>query len=82
MGTGVAEMIFKEPPENWNLEQFDNYIQRLIALYRPVAFFMKMQDEGKFNMAEALFEKIWLFRDARHAKFPNARDQWMLVEEF
>jgi hypothetical protein len=81
-GQGLANYVFKEPPEDWELEQYDQYINYLIRIYRGVSFFMKTQDEERFNAAEKLFEKIWLFRDLRLAKFPSAKDNWLLVEDF
>lgn len=62
-------MLFSEPPEDWDVEQFNVYIKRLIGLYLPVAFFMRMQDEQKFNLAEMLHEKIWKFIDIRTTRF-------------
>lgn len=68
----VAELLFSEPPDDWTVEQFNVYIKRLVALYLPVAFFMKMQDENKFNLAESLHEKIWKFIDVRVERFGTA----------
>jgi hypothetical protein len=80
MGAGIAEMLFREPPEDWTLTQFDEYIERLINMYKPVYLFMKMQDKERFDLAESLHERIWVFRDARRVKFPDNLDKWMLVD--
>lgn len=83
MATGVAEMLLTEPPEDWTLEDYDKHITRLIDMYRNVAFFMNLgEGKSKFEQAEKLFDNIWVFRDGRHAKFPDERDKWMLVERF
>jgi hypothetical protein len=72
MGTGIVEMIFSEPPDDWSMEQFDTYTMRLINMYKPVAFFMNIGDgKENFKLADALHEKIWKFLDARIAKFTD-----------
>jgi len=80
MGSAASTLVLKEPPEDWGLEEYDSYINHLVSMYRYVGLFMKMQDEGKFNAAEELHEIIWTFRDARLEKFPQAKDNWMLVD--
>jgi hypothetical protein len=70
MGIGTADLIFKEPPEDWDVEQYDHYIDRLIKLYTPISLYMNLGDaKEKFRMAEALFEKAWLFIESRIDKF-------------
>jgi hypothetical protein len=83
MATGVVELALTEPPDDWELADYDKHINRLIDMYRNVYLFMNIGDsKAQFNMAEKIHESIWIFRDARHAKFPDERDKWMLVEDF
>lgn len=91
MSLGVIDLSLTEPPEGWSLEQYDKHINRLIGMYKGVYLEplkdarleggrFKLAEPEKFTLADKLHDMIWVFRDARIAKFPEAKDNWLLLE--
>lgn len=80
--TSVIDMSLQEPPEDWDLAQYDVHIGRLVNMYKDV-FLIPLKGVGsnpeKFIIADKLFEMIWVFRDARVAKF-DVKDDYLLLE--
>lgn len=81
MGSDVIDLSLSEPPDGWNLEQFNVHIERLIKMYKGC--YLRMDGIG-LTLADKIHERIWTFRDRRSELFFAGRhdggDTWLLIE--
>jgi hypothetical protein len=77
MGHSVIDLSLDQPPEGWNLDQFNKHIERLVAMYRGCYLSMNLT---QMTLANRIHERIWIFRDERIKRFPLDPDNWLLLE--
>jgi hypothetical protein len=76
MAFDVIDLLLEEPPDGWNLQQFDRHIDRLVNMYKGCYLSLSLT---QMTLADKLHERIWVFRDERVKRFPLDKDKWLLI---